>query len=485
MGPIRTAITALITTLCLAVAVNAAPWTVEDVAVPGPELSDWDIAADGEGNVVLVVVANSVERGSTIYVTTRSAEATTFGRPVELYNSGDFVEGSLADRRYVDIEVSQDGHAVVLWVGQDGIEVLLGDIRAGTWGRSRRFGTPLSGDVVAGISDSGVATVAWTTSTFEGTGYRQHATSVRGDARSDVWERPAPVGPPRLDSELELAVNRAGDAILAWSRCVRPSRRRCLHPGRDDLLLDAARVLETASRPATGTAWEPKQLVASGRYLINWDVSLDDRGDAIAVWQRPTRTGVGGAVLASVRMSGGAWPAPGRISSSAARFRRSDYFNAVGLATSDRGETLAAWVASTPDGEIIETAVLAEAAGRWSQPMVAQAPCAHDCLGELALAGGGDLPAVGWSVPASAESGREGPFQLYVLVESSAGRVAAPPLEAGWDEFRLATALSDAVVAWADLDPGSLRSPIHVATHPVPAAAPAPQRLLAGSASSP
>lgn len=104
-----------------------------------------------------------------------------------------------------------------------------------------------------------------------------------------AWLAPQDLSAPGQDaSNGDVAVDAEGNAYAVWAR----------YNG-------AEYIVQASIRPAGG-GWQPPQdLSASGQSAVNANVSVNGRGDAVAVWHRSN--GVHDVVQAAFRPAGGVW----------------------------------------------------------------------------------------------------------------------------------------------------------------------------------
>jgi hypothetical protein len=126
-------------------------------------------------------------------------------------------------------------------------------------------------------------------------GARQVVESARRSAGSEQWSGPVEISAPaNMISPPRLAVAPAGDAVAVW--WARPD--------------GTTPVVQSAARAAGSASWSgPVDVSTPGGTELNPDVAVDQRGNAIAVWQR--YDGRRSVIQASLRPAAyGRWLAP-------------------------------------------------------------------------------------------------------------------------------------------------------------------------------
>ncbi|HEU0317474.1 MAG TPA: PASTA domain-containing protein, partial [Solirubrobacteraceae bacterium] len=147
----------------------------------------------------------------------------------------------------------------------------------------------------------------------------------------------------------QLAVDRAGDAVVVWAR--------------------TAGIVRAAERPAGGAWGAPRDLSLAGQEASNPDVAMGPTGSAVAVWER--FDGSNYIVQARrQRVFGGSWgtrfdlSAPGRIEGEFP----------VQVALGESGDALAVWVRFDDTGRQIIQAAREPGATTWDPAQDLSAP---------------------------------------------------------------------------------------------------------------
>jgi hypothetical protein len=111
------------------------------------------------------------------------------------------------------------------------------------------------------------------------------------------WLTPIELGRPGIGDRPHVAIDDAGDALVAWVHDI----------GRD-------RVLQATFRSRSGTSWpEPNDVSEPSLGVQDFQIALDDRGNAIALWAERTDAGVA-LRIATRSAASGAWGAARTIS---------------------------------------------------------------------------------------------------------------------------------------------------------------------------
>jgi PKD repeat protein len=156
-----------------------------------------------------------------------------------------------------------------------------------------------------------------------------------------AWLPPVDISRAGSDAtEPEVAVDSAGDAVVAWRR------------------LDGANyVIETANRPAGGAWSAPLQLSAAGQNAETPQLALDAAGDAVAVWSRSNGSNY---IVQSATMAGGGWGAPLDLSAPGADAK------APQVAVDGAGHFVAVWSRSTGPSTAVVQSATGVPGGAWS-----------------------------------------------------------------------------------------------------------------------
>jgi hypothetical protein len=204
-----------------------------------------------------------------------------------------------ADPSLVKVAVSAAGDAIVGWARQDRSgKVVQVSTRAAGSGLSR----PVSLSAIRGFAGqfdlamnaAGDAVVAWSRRPLRRNGVVQ--ATVRRAGRG--FSRPVAVSRGTTVTETPtVAIDAAGDAIVAWERFDRS--------GTHD-------VVQVAIQAAGQAFSAPAGLSARSREARLGDVAMDAAGDAVAVWTdgRPGREPLNGVVRAAIRSAGAGFTQP-------------------------------------------------------------------------------------------------------------------------------------------------------------------------------
>ena len=120
------------------------------------------------------------------------------------------------------------------------------------------------------------------------------ATRRRG---ASPWQSPVELGRPGIGDRPRVAINDAGDSLVAWVHDI----------GRD-------RVLQATFRSRSASAWpEPSDISEPSLEVRDFQIGIDAAGDAVAAWTERTDAGVAVRVAKRVAASGG-WGAAKTLS---------------------------------------------------------------------------------------------------------------------------------------------------------------------------
>jgi hypothetical protein len=247
-----------------------------------------------------------------------------------------------------DVGIGDKGEAVVLWTHyySTGGPVVEAASRpaAGAWSTpdalSPNNGFAMQSDVA--VDDKGDAIAVW--ARYGGSQAVEAASRPAGGPWSTPTVLSASGGSPHV------AVGDTGDAVAVWTRGT-----------------DSRVVVEAASRPPRGSWSTPTALSARNTYSFNPQVALSDHGEAIAAWNRfsggpPYDTGT--VVETASRPAGGPWSPPATLGDTNGW--------SLQVTVDHKGEAIAVWTrytGSTPDisGTLVEAASR-PARGTWSTP---------------------------------------------------------------------------------------------------------------------
>lgn len=295
------------------------------------------VALDANGAAAIVWI-HDIGADRVLQATIRSPGAATWpnandlsGTPIRIQNH--------------DVGMDAGGNAVAVWAQRDDADhwYVVGDLRpaaGGVWLAPIAFSSTASiatSGPSLSLVPSGEMLVAW----IDGGAVRV----VSGHAPAGTWDQtltPATggVGP---DTDVSVAMNTAGDAILAWSwrrsttgpAIVQASFRpgggnwgAAVNLGTADtgrshvqtaintvggaavVWLDGTS-LRGAGRSASTGNWSAPAPIATNVADSGTRVAMNPRGNAVAMWANKST----GAIRASVRPAGSAWQPPVRVSS--------------------------------------------------------------------------------------------------------------------------------------------------------------------------
>jgi hypothetical protein len=347
---------------------------------------------------------------------------------------GPAVTVARADADVFDLELTaRRGLQVAAWVrarGERSRVVVAVKVRGGAWGSPTRVpGTRGATEVEVGLDGRGRLVAAWTS-----------GRAVKSAAlRAGGWSRPVVLHRTRagvrgvFPGYLDLAVNRAGRAVLAWET---------VDDDRDGVQA-RPRVQATVRRPAGG--WARTRTLSTGRgAALRPEAALDDRGRATVVWSQGA--GARARVMTTSRPAGDPWD-EGRALSRLART------GTPRLAALPGGRLAVAWDFSGVGAAGIVVRRWARGNG-WGTPEVLRGPRSVGWL-EAAIDRRGRVTAA-WA-------GRRGALRTATVDASGRWtRERVAPRGSVFSDLELAVNRSgDGLLAWVSLDGGA--HPLQVA----------------------
>ena len=169
-------------------------------------------------------------------------------------------------------------------------------------------------------------------------------------------------------SDLELAIDAAGNAIATWWRSNGTNR-----------------IVQTSSRSAGGT-WQPAEdLSALGQHADAPHVAFDASGNAVAVWSRSN--GTNAIVQASSRPAGGAWQPAQDLSA------LGQEANSPRVTLDSGGNAMAVWQRSNGTNDIVQ-ASYRPVGGAWQAAEDLSAPGQDASFQRVALDAAGNAVAI-------------------------------------------------------------------------------------------
>jgi hypothetical protein len=240
-----------------------APWSPpEEISAPGQNATYPQIAIDGSGSTIAVWQRPNAT-GTAIQESGRSPSG-GWSIPVNLSASGQTAWDP-------HLAVDAAGDAAVAWehsvAGHDLLQVTT-RAAGGGWRAPQTVSPAEEGtDPLIALDGRGDAVLAW--SKFIAGGERFVCVSEE-QAGTGVWSVPVQLSSPNLEEpEASLAVDPAGDAVIAWQ-----------------VGSGAAETVEVASRPAGGTWLAPADLSAPAEDGTEPRAAIDPQGDAVVVWRQ-------------------------------------------------------------------------------------------------------------------------------------------------------------------------------------------------------
>jgi hypothetical protein len=302
-----------------------------EVARPGIGAAP-KVAIDSAGNVAIIWI-HDIGQPRVLQATIRPAGAATWP------NANDLSGTPLQIKNHA-VALDASGNAVAVWAQRDGNTFyVVGDLRPaprGVWLAPVALSS-VAADASAGpalaVVPSGEALVAWIDS-----GALRVA---RGNATSGAWDPPlTPAGGGvNADTDVDIALNPAGDAIAVWSW--RRSQT-------------AANVVQAALRPAGGNWAAVADVGVASAGSSRVDAAINDAGDVAVVWRD------GNSLKGSGRSrNSGNWTTPKRIAINVAE-------SGAALAMNGFGNAVAVWPNSVT-GAI--RGAIRPAGGAWQPPV--------------------------------------------------------------------------------------------------------------------
>jgi hypothetical protein len=166
----------------------------------------------------------------------------------------------------------------------------------------------------------------------------------------------------------QVAIAQSGEAIVVWEKIAN----------------NDSRIVRAVVRPAGGSFSAPVDLSGAGENGSDPQVAMDQAGDAVAVWQSSSNTGV--TVQAAVRSAGGSFSAPVDLSVEGRVF-----FPQVAI--DEAGDAVAVWEIINDTGVIVQAAVR-PAGGSFSAPVNVSAAGPNLYRPQIAIDQAGDAVAV-------------------------------------------------------------------------------------------
>jgi hypothetical protein len=250
------------------------------------QIKSHDVGLDGSGNAVAVWAQRDVDR---FYVVgdLRPAAGGVWLAPVALSSpSSDATSGP-------SLALVPTGEVLVAWIGGGAVHIARGQTAAGTWDAAvSPAGGGVGGDtdVSIALNAAGDAILSWS--------WRRAASGpmiVQAAFRpaGGNWGAVVDLGSAGSGrSHVQAAINNGGGAAVVW--------------------LDGTAVKGAGRSISTGN-WSLPATIATNVADAGARLAMNPVGNAVAVWANKAT----GAIRASIRPAGGAWRPPVRISSPA------------------------------------------------------------------------------------------------------------------------------------------------------------------------
>jgi hypothetical protein len=299
---------------------------------PQPEtgvLAPGRVAVDAAGDAVAVFDRWS-GNGYVIQAAVRPASSGRWQQIVDLSDpNGNSPRGAA-------VAIDKAGNAVALWArAGHGAEspVIVSAFRPanGAWTAPVEVGGPYGDvwEIQASFDPAGNAVAVWRVTLGNG-----HAVYSSYRAFGGSWTAPAMVAQSRWVDDISLTVDDSGDALATWIEARGEGRWG----------------VSAASRPAASGRWQPPaQVTPSMLSAVGGAASTSDRsGNAVAVWT----DGGDATVHAALRpAASAAWEPPVEIATGAS-------YGDVGVAIDERDDAVAVWEAAAGSGHVIEAGEL-------------------------------------------------------------------------------------------------------------------------------
>ena len=275
-----------------------------------------------------------------------------------------------------EVAVDARGNAVAVWAAEQGKGFAVqaaSRTPGGAWQAPIAISaTTLSApNPQVAIDAQGNAVAVWTRRTD-----RDYLAIVQSASRplAGRWQKPVDLSAAGHHAVIpHVAVDPRGNAVAVWQRF------------RSRFVI----AVQAATRPPAGRWQAPVEVSASGEgSSVVPHVAIGANGDAVAVWEDLTTGGIRGAA----RPAGGPWQPPAAISAPGAV--ASTVFHGVPqVAVDARGNAVAVWHRPTAAGAIVQAAERAVGTS-WSAPVTLSAPGQDASSANVAVDPAGNAVAV-------------------------------------------------------------------------------------------
>jgi hypothetical protein len=299
---------------------GAATWpNANDLSGTPLEIKNHAVALDGGGNAVAVWAQRDA---SSFYIVgdLRPAAGGVWLAPVALSSiSSDATAGPA-------LAAIPSGDVLVAWIEGGALRIASGHAATGIWDTAvspAGGGIATDSDVDIALNPAGDAAVAWS--------WRRSATApniVQAAFRpaGAGWGAAVDLGTVRGRSHLRVAISDAGNVAAVWR-------------GPDDTLRAAGRARTTGN-------WSQTRTIASNVSAAGAQLSMNPRGNAVAVWTNSISAKTRGAI----RPAGGAWQPPVGMSLAAS--------SAARVALDAESTAVAVWARAPDQRVLVESADL-------------------------------------------------------------------------------------------------------------------------------
>jgi PKD domain len=302
-----------------------------EVGEPTSEIDGLAVVLDDSGTATLITLSATLTLGAVSSEDVVAWRGSLGGSWQPSATPLDHIPAAASDPQ---LGADTAGDVTATWAGGPSGDVVRSAVRPSGQGWSPTVtisgaGLTPEGPALA-VDAAGDAVVAW--SSFNGA----PPTSILAATRTSLglWTQPQTVTTAGGLDPPSLAIDPSGDAVVGWTAT-------------DDG--GKTWLLATATLPHGGQ-WGPATKLASGSLFDDPpSVALDPQGNAVATWTLNT-TATGAIVQASERAAGGAWSAPTNLS------RIGDASVGTGLAVDAAGDAFTTWTRQA-NGAVAGTAV--------------------------------------------------------------------------------------------------------------------------------
>lgn len=262
--------------------------TLSEPGAPGESAWLPKVAVDPRGDAIVVWQRSNSSGDDIIQSSFRAADG-AWEKPVNLSEAGENANAA-------QVALDPNGDAVAVWNRFNGSNWVVQSASrpsGGTWQQPVHLsegGDSSEGPQVA-VDPRGDAAAVWEHHTEGGE-------LIQGTSRpaGGSWQEPVNLSEPAENTlEPHIGLDAAGDAVMTWERSY-----------------DGGEIIQTSYKPAGGSWQQAVNLSAPGASAYRQHVSVDPRGEAVAIWE--LCCAAEDAVQASVKHPGGYWQGPVTLS---------------------------------------------------------------------------------------------------------------------------------------------------------------------------